>query len=146
MTWHGVGYLCRIDGGLDAELYQKILGDELQSTLNWYGLRKDDIFFQHDNDPKHMAISTKKWIKDHNINVLGWPSQSPDLNPIEHLWNEVDRRLRNNTKRLTSKESLWEMLQEVWEGIEPEFCQKLISSMPNRLADVHKVKGGYTCW
>jgi len=78
--------------------------------------------------------------------MLGWPSQSPDLNPIEHLWNEVDRRLRNDSRKPTSKESLWELLQEIWEGIDPEFCQKLISTMPERLADVRKAKGGYTRW
>jgi hypothetical protein len=66
------------------------------------------------------------------------------LNPIEHLWNELDRRIKNWPVRATSKESLWVILQDVWNGIKPEFCQKLIFSMPDTLSDVRKIKGGYT--
>jgi len=146
MSWEGVGFLCWIDNGLDAELYQSILGDELIKTIDWYGLDKASIFFQHDNDPKHTARSTKEWLEDNEIKVLGWSSQPPDLNPIEHLWNEVDLRISNYPRKASSKETLWEILQEVWNGIEPEVCQKLILTMPKRLGDVCSAKGGYTFW
>ncbi len=48
---------------------------ELKMSCGWV--------FQHDNDPKHTAKATKKWLKKRHMQVLEWPSQSPDLNPIE---------------------------------------------------------------
>jgi hypothetical protein len=62
----GVGHLCRIDG----ELYRQILNDEFVATLNWYSLSKEEIVFQQDNDPKHMAKLTTKWFEDNKITLL----------------------------------------------------------------------------
>ena len=144
MTWEGVGYSCKIDGKMDQHLYCQILEDDLWNTLEHYGLNPHDIIFQQDNDPKHTSKKAKQWFQDHDITVLPWPAQSPDLNPIEHLWSVLKRMLAEYEEAPTGIIELWERVQVEWEKIGAETCQRLIESMPRRMEAVIKAKGGYT--
>lgn len=75
---------------------------------------------------------------------MKWPAQSPDLNPIEQFWKLLKKSLREKKEIYASKDELWEFLEKELEVINKDFCQKLISSMPQRVQAVIQAKGGYT--
>jgi transposase len=144
MMAHGVGNACRIDGRMDAELYTRILSDELVQSVEYYGLELDEIVFQQDNDSKHTSHTAQKWFEDNGVEVLEWPAQSPDLNPIEHLWAHLKRQLSGYNTSPTSMHELWQRVEAEWNKIPAQVCIDLIDSMPRRVAAVLKAKGGYT--
>lgn len=86
---------------MDSQKYVDILESNL---LPFYDNFNNDIIFQHDNDPKHTSIKTKKFLEDNKIKVLELPSNSPDLNPIENLWKKlkdrVNKKIQNHQKIL----------------------------------------------
>ena len=71
-------------------------------------------------------------------------AQSPDLNPIENLWNHLDSQVRKRKPVPRSKQELIEVVQDEWRKITIETCHHLILSMPNQIKAVIKAKGGHT--
>lgn len=145
MTVHGTGSLRKIDGIMRKETYLDILKTNLTDTIENMPVPENEIVFQHDNDPKHTAKIVKDWLHKQDFQVLQWPAQSPDLNPIENLWSHLKRALLNNyDSPPSSVKILWERIQEQWDEMSPDYCEKLIRSMPRRLEAVKKAKGLWT--
>lgn len=141
MAWNGPGKLIFIDDKMNAEMYTNILANNLKPSAQLLGLRNNYIF-QHDNDPKHTAKKTKEFLDQNKVNVLDWPAQSPDLNPIEHLWAILDRKIGDRSFR--KKEELKVAVEKAWAEISSDETQKLVESMQSRLSEVIMAKGGPT--
>lgn len=140
-SWHGVGRLQVIEGKMTAQVYCNILRDNLKQSAETMGLGR--IFkFQQDNDPKHTARITKQYFEDNEVDLLEWPSMSPDLNPIEHLWDELDRRIPVSIRR--NRNLFKNKILETWSIIPVETLQNLVESMPRRLKAVLQNNGGHT--
>jgi len=143
ISYHGVGRLVIIDGIMDAIQYRRILAENLEESANQMGLA-DGWVFQQDNDPKHTSKKAKEFFTENKFNVLKWPSQSPDMNPIEHVWAWMKSKLRNS--RFKNKGELIAKLKALWTEIPPEFLHKLIDGMPRRAAAVISANGGCTSY
>jgi hypothetical protein len=76
--------------------------------------------------------------------ILGWPPQNPDLNPIEHVWNQLKRRMNAYPARATTITELEARIHQEWYKFTKEDCLKFIDSMSNRIKVVIRSKGGPT--
>jgi transposase len=139
-----MGPLVLVEGKLNASSYNTLLAENLLPFMN--ELREEDdgdgvFIFQEDNAPCHKAIIADRWKEENRVVVLPWPAQSPDLNPIENLWQDLKRRLRLNNYKSKNKTELFNILKEEWFNTNPERINKLIDSMPRRVDAVLKNKG-----
>src|SRR5882762_2170840 len=144
MGWNGVWVLTEVQGIMNAEQYCDILDEGVVESFEKLEMLEGERMFQQDNDPKHTSKKATKWFKDNSIDVMVWPAQSPDINPIEHLWVDLKKTLNKYPNPAKGVHELWERAVEEWNKIPPETCQKLIESMPRRIQAVIKAKGGHT--
>jgi hypothetical protein len=142
-NWNGLGPLVIIDGIMDSKKYIALLEEMKGKMAQLFG-NLDGLIYQQDNAPCHKAKVVMKWFEKRKVPLLPWPAQSPDLNPIEHLWDELDRRVRAHNPIPSNLTELKVVLQEEWVKIPPPVYQKLILSMKNRVAAVIAAKGAPT--
>lgn len=137
--YNGVGNLVVIEGTMDRFLYLDILNNNLRVSAEKLGV--NDFIFQQDNDPKHTAGLIGEFFERNGIHTMYHPSQSPDLNPIEHLWSYIKGKLVK--KNFTKKSDLIDAVVEEWNAIPVSLCQSLVMSMKKRAKACILAKGGY---
>ena len=105
--------------------------------------KKRKFVLMQDNAPSHAAKKTKVFLINLGINLMSWPPNSPDLNPIENLWSLLKSHLYKNGKKYRNKNELWEEIQRFCEKIDGNIIKNLTESVNRRLFQLVLNKGGY---
>ncbi len=138
-----IGHIALVNEWLNTEKYICILENALVPTIYEFELGRGHITLMHDNTPAHQAKGVQKWLQHHGYSSLSpWPAQSPDLNPIEHIWDYLARVVLQQLPRNTSE--LWQCLKTAWNNVSQERTQTRVDSMITRVSNVMHARGGYT--
>jgi ketohexokinase/beta-glucosidase len=142
-------------GNITAESYCR---HTVPIIANYIQANADPLFgplleFMHDNAPGHAAVETVAEMQKREIYTIQWPAFSPDLNPIEAVWNKMkdwmEKEYPDNPLETSSKAQYRRLRAQVtaaWEAIGQDYLQELVESMPERCLDVILANGGHTKW
>lgn len=131
----GIKRIHIFDGIMDSYVYTEIL---LANILD-ICYNNPNLVFQDDNDSKHRSTVTNNWKNEYEITSIDWPSNSPDLNPIENVWEILKRKVAK--VNISTKEEFIKCIEDKWNEIDQETINNIIDSMPKRINDVINVNG-----
>lgn len=138
----GFGCCYSFKPNLNAQLMCGIYEKKLLPTArNWFGVDPSAWYLQEDNDPKHTSKRCKTWRAENQVQRLPWPSNSPDLNPIENVWSYMKSQIRGKSFR--SAAALERKIKTIWKHLSPEYAQSLVNSMSDRLNAVLRNDGDW---
>lgn len=147
MIWGAVSYYGTVElevvtSRMTAAGYKVILERNFPKFSNIFG--PINWTYQHDNAPIHSARIIKTWIEEQQVQLLQWPPYSPDLSIIENVWGWLVRKVYEGGRQFEDKETLISAIKLAWSEISLNYIKKLYDSMPDRIYEVIKNKGGST--
>ncbi|UYV67143.1 hypothetical protein LAZ67_4004069, partial [Cordylochernes scorpioides] len=145
MVWGAIAYdsrspLLRIQGTMTAQRY---VDDVLRPVTLPYLQGVPNALYQQDNARPHTARISQQALQD--VQMLPWPPYSPDLSPIEHVWDIIGRRL-HALPQPRSEDELWQMVEREWRAIPQDAIRTLIDSLPRRVAACIARMPGHRKW
>ena len=100
------------------------------------------IYMMQVDATSHSASTTQNILQTHRVNVLPWPSKSPYLNPIEHIWDVISRSVRRRGS--ANIRQLQQFVMDAWNSIAQRTCLSYVDSMRSRCQAVIQANGGHT--
>jgi len=138
----GKSELVILEENVNGVRYRNILEQHL---LPWVRATFGENFaFPDDNAPPHRARVTIQFLEEEDIMTRPQPAKSPDLNPIEHLWDELQRAVDKRDVKPANLNQLSAALTEEWQELTGEKLTNLVNSMPRRLQVGINSRGGHT--
>ena len=141
------------DKSVNRWIYIRVLKDGLIDTWQEAEDTIEDPVFHQGNAKIHIPADTIAWLEENRIQVMKWPPNSPDINPIQHCWKRLKKKMNRRFPNIhktkggpdTVRICLAVALNEVWmKDIKGDFLERLWESMPMRVAAILDSKGWYT--
>jgi transposase len=126
----GLGHAELYVGSLNSAKYSAVLRYNLIPTFRQF-FPDGPWLFQQDNVRFHTSFDLITYLHEQGVTFLEWPAWSPDLNPIENLWNDMKRRVYNRLPQ--TMEQLEQFIREEWHASDLTFISRICRSMPDRL-------------
>jgi transposase len=142
-SWWGLGPLVRLHGSITSVSYRRTLSRYAVPVLQDQYPNGNGVF-QHDGASVHRGTIVKKYLANKQIKTLNWPPYSPDLNPIENLWSEIEEKLRKRRPKPGNLTELERMVKEEWKALSPSYFRHLVESEVDRVKEIYEKKGGHS--
>lgn len=148
MVWGGISSDARtelviVEGRENAARYiEEILQEHVVPYVDFIGA--ENFLLMHDNARAHTAQSVESYLAEVGIRKLQWPARSPDMNPIEHVWDMLKRRVKTSPNPPQNLRALKLALVTAWDEIPQVEIKNIIHSMPERMQAVIRARGGNT--
>ena len=123
---------------------QRYIHEVLQPHIVPFFQQHQNFPLQKDNARPHTARVTQQFLQRNGIPLLPHPARSPDLNPIEHFWDEIGRQLQGRQHMPQTVQELQDAIQEIWRTIPRHRTNNLVASMYRRCRAVINANGGHT--
>ena len=145
MVWGGIAHgiksqLIIVAGNMTAVRYR----DEILRPVAVPLVQQRNLILQQDNARPHVARVCQDFLANNNIAPLAWPPYSPDLTPIEHMWDELDRRVRKRRNPPATLAQLRNALIDEWNNIPMRTVNALVNSIQRRIRAATAARGGHT--
>ena len=134
------GQLAAIEGKINSEKYIEMVKEYIEPELE---ASEVPLILMQDNAPCHKARTTLDYLLEKNITTLNWPPQSPDLNPIEHIWAIIKQKLYAEKHFPKNRNDLIERVFNIWENLDEGLLTSLTNHAMRRFHGVVVKKGAW---
>lgn len=148
-VWAGISLhrrtqLVFLDRNVNAATYADLLQTDIRPFMETELNGTENSILQDDNAPPHRAASVLQLKEELGIRTLRWPSRSPDMNPIEHVWSYLKRKITMLDHQPQNITQLRQALTTCWNEMPQSYIRRLILGMPRRVSSLLLARGGYT--
>lgn len=132
------GPLVVVEGKNTAEHYIRTLSEHLVPEIR---AAEGPVWFQQDNASIHKTAAVMAFMDENNIRTMEWPPQSPDLSPIENIWNVMKMKMKARRPRPRTFATMRNAMMEIWETLEDRIRVDLLNTFRGRLTKCLAAKG-----